>query len=141
MPLKRKIELIDAVEKHPAGEKKKRPAGKKKKEIVEEFGIVPNTLSTIVKDKEKYRQTLFGGQINISKQRQRAPTHDDIDEALLCWVSPARSENVPISGPILSAKADSLAEVIVHLHVLFNISCVNVFGAPHIEPILEILDK
>ena len=42
LPLKRKIELIDAVEKCPAG--------KKKKEIAEEFGIVPTTLSTIVKD-------------------------------------------------------------------------------------------
>ena len=77
LPLKRKIKLIDAVE--------KRPAGKKKKEIAEEFGIVPNTLSTIVKDKEKYRQAFT--------------------------------------------------------LVLINISCVKVFGACHIEPILEILDK
>ena len=61
-----------------------RSTQKKKKEITEEFGIVPNTLSAILKDKEKYRQAFYGGQININKQRQRAPTHDDIDEALLC---------------------------------------------------------
>ena len=49
LPLKRKIELIDAVEKRPAG---------KQKEVAEEFGIIPNTLSTIVKDKDKYQQAL-----------------------------------------------------------------------------------
>ena len=102
MPLKRKIELIDAVE--------KRPAGKKKKEIAQEFGIVPNTLSTILKDKDKYRQAFYGGQTNISKQRQRAATHDDIDEELLRWFSSVRSENVAVSGPILASKADSLAK-------------------------------
>ena len=83
LPLKRNMELIDAVVKHPAG--------KKKKEIAEEFGIVLNTLSTTMKGKENYRQAFNGGQKNINKQRQRAPTHNDIDEALLCWVSSTRS--------------------------------------------------
>ena len=46
LPLKRKIELINVIEKRPAG---------KKKEIAEEFSIILNTISTIVKDKEKYR--------------------------------------------------------------------------------------
>ena len=102
LPLKRKIELIDAVE--------KRPVGKKKKEVAEEFGIVPNTLSTIIKNKEKYRQAFYGGQANVNKQRQRVSTHNDIDDALLRWFSSARLENVTISGPILTAKAESLAE-------------------------------
>ena len=53
LPLKRKIQLIDAVE--------KRPASKKKEEIAEEFGIVPNTLSTILKNTEKYRRAFYGG--------------------------------------------------------------------------------
>ena len=74
MPLKRKIELIDAVEKRPAV---------KKKEIAEVFGIVPNTLSTILKNKEKYRRTFYEGKININKKRQHAATYKDINNCLV----------------------------------------------------------
>ena len=96
------IELIDAVE--------KRSAGKMKKGVVEEFGIVPNTLSVMLKNKEKYRQAFYGGQVNVNKQRRRVSTHSDIDDALLCWFLSARLENVTVSGPILTAKAESLVE-------------------------------
>jgi hypothetical protein len=103
--LKRKIELIEAVEKMPAG---------KKKDIAAEFGIVPNTLSTILKDKEKYRRVFYGGQANVNKQRQHVAAYNDIDEAILRWFSSARLDNVPISGPILTAKAESIAEDLGH---------------------------
>ena len=54
LPLKRKTELIDAVEKCPAG--------KKKKEVAEEFSIVSNALSIILRNEEKYRKAFYGGQ-------------------------------------------------------------------------------
>ena len=75
LPLKWKAELIDAVE--------KRPAGKKKKEINEEFGIVPNTLSTIQKKYEvssrilqgrnQYQQEAAAGR-NVQRHQQFSPS-------------------------------------------------------------------
>jgi hypothetical protein len=102
LSLKRKIELIEAVEGCPSG--------KKKKEIAADFSVPPNTLSTILKNKEKYREAFYGGKTNVEKKRQRDAKRDDVDDALLKWFSFARSGNAPISGPILIAKAESLAK-------------------------------
>ena len=45
LPLKRNIEMIDCVEK----------GGKKKEDIAIDFGIAPSSVSTIVRDKDSYR--------------------------------------------------------------------------------------
>ena len=63
---------------------------RKKKEIAEEFGIVPNTLSTILKDIDKYWEAFYGGQVSISKKMQQATTVEDIDDAFLRWFSNSR---------------------------------------------------
>ena len=89
LPLKQKIELIQCVE----------SGGKKKKEIADDFGIAPNTLSTILWDKDMYRKLFYEGKTNVNKQRARAATHEDVDKALLVWFTSARSDNVPLSGP------------------------------------------
>ena len=47
LTLKRKIDLISTAEMNPS---------KKRKEIAEEFGIAPTTVTGILKDKEKYKQ-------------------------------------------------------------------------------------
>ena len=86
--------------------------GKKKKEIADDFGISPNTLSTILRDKDRYRKLFYEGKTNVNKQRARAATHEDVDKALLVWFTSARSDNVPLSGPILMGKAEELAKAL-----------------------------
>ena len=90
LPLKRKIKLIEAVGNCPSG--------KKKKEIAKDFDILPNTLSTILKNKEKYRETFYGGKMDVDKKQHRTANHENIDDALLSWFSFVCSGDVPISG-------------------------------------------
>jgi hypothetical protein len=102
LSLKRKVELIQAVE--------NAPPSKKKKEIAEEFGVLPNTLSTILKDKVRYEQQFYmSTTVNCDKQRQRASEKKDIDVALLAWFKGIREKNIPLSGTILLSKAEELA--------------------------------
>ncbi|GFR78153.1 tigger transposable element-derived protein 4 [Elysia marginata] len=66
--LKPKIELIEAVE-----------SGKKQKVVADEFQIPANSVSTIIKCKEHYRQQFNSGQFYVSKQHVRLANHDDVD--------------------------------------------------------------
>ena len=66
LSLKRKIELINEVESSPF---------KRKKVIAEEFGIPHNTLSTIMKNKEKYKEQFRSSSTDPSKQRRREAIH------------------------------------------------------------------
>ena len=90
LSLKRKIEMIDCVER-----------GGKKKDIASDFGIAPSSVSTTVRDKDRYRQLFYEGHTDLSKKRARPAKHEDVEETLLRWFTGARSENVPLSGPIL----------------------------------------
>ena len=100
LSLKRKIEMIDCVER----------GGKKKKDIASDFGIAPSSVSTIVRDKDRYRKLFYEGHTDVSKKRARPAKYEDVEEALLRCFMGARSENVPLSGPILVSKAEDLAK-------------------------------
>ena len=98
LPLKRKIELIDQVEN-----------GKKQKNVALDFGISPNTVSTIMKDKARYREAYNSGKVDDSKMRQRQAKFDDVDEALLQWFDGIRANGAPLNGPIIKLKAMEIA--------------------------------
>ena len=98
LSLKRKIEMIDCVERGG------------KKDIASDFGIAPSSVSTVVRDKDRYRKLFYEGHTDVSKKRARPAKHEDVEEALLRWFMGARSENVPLSGPILISKAEDLAK-------------------------------
>ena len=97
--MKRKIELIEAVE-----------SGKKQKTVAEEFKIAANSVSTIMKNKERYKEQFYSGQVDTNKLRVRLANHNGVETELLKWFTEMRANNVPISGPILKAKATTIAE-------------------------------
>ena len=99
LTIKRKLEIINAVE--------KAPASKKKKEIAAEFDIHQSTLSTILMNKVSLKASSTSGSKN--RKRNRDPTWTDVDTALRLWFSAARVQSVPISGEILRSKAEELA--------------------------------
>ena len=74
--LKRKIEIIQEVERHPT---------KLRKIIAEEFNIAPSTLATILTAKEKYKSHYFGGEDTAACQKMRCAQHEDIEKELLEW--------------------------------------------------------
>ena len=87
--IKRKLEVIDAV--------KKAPAGKKKREIATDFGFPSASLRA---------SNSFG---NRHKIRDLDCTRSDVDKALYLWFTAARAQSIPISGEILKTEAEEFA--------------------------------
>nr|XP_034336051.1 tigger transposable element-derived protein 4 [Crassostrea gigas] len=77
--------------------------------IAKKYEIPPNTLSTWIKNaqkiKEAYEQSTFGPQ----RKKMRTAAYKDTEEAVLQWFKTARDQNVPVSGPLLIAKAQEFA--------------------------------
>ncbi|XP_057339399.1 tigger transposable element-derived protein 4-like [Microplitis mediator] len=75
--------------------------------IAKEYAVSHSTISTIWKDKERIKKTFEENNLKI--KRARTTEHNDIDQALLKWFKHQRSNNIPISGPILQEKANDFA--------------------------------
>ena len=119
--LSKKIELIDAVE-----------AGTKfKSEIAASFGLSKSTLSTIIKNKVKLRELYESSTFEPERKRLRIAAYCDIEEALFTWFKPARSTNVPVSGPILMIKAKELAVKLGHQYFNCSTGWLRRFKARH----------
>lgn len=91
-----KVCLIRAIEK-----------GEKRSDIGRRFGLSPSTIATIWKNKDKILQAELEGK---SSKKIRKPKFEDLDAAMLSWFHNQRQNNVPISGPIVKAKAEKFAE-------------------------------
>ena len=72
LSLHTKMEIIKATE-----------AGRKKIDVAREFGIVPSTLSTVLKNKQDIMKKFELSKFEPSRQRFRNTTYEDIQEALL----------------------------------------------------------
>ena len=81
LSLKRKIQIIDEVEKFPS---------KKKSVIAEEFQVHPSTVTVVLKNKEKYRADFQSSTVDTSTQRQRQSKYAEVDTELLDWFVNAR---------------------------------------------------
>ena len=57
------------------------------------------------KIKDAYEQSAFGPQ----RKKMRTATFKDTEQAVLQWFKAARDQNVPVSGPLLIAKAQEFA--------------------------------
>ena len=97
--IKCKLEIIDLVDKVPAG--------KKKKDIASGVGIPASTLSTILKNRDVLQASHAFE--SSKKKRNRDPSRPDVDAALFQWFTAARAQSVPISSEILKTKAEELA--------------------------------
>ena len=100
LSLKEKIEIINEVEKNPH---------KRKTAIADSFKIPPSTLTCILKNRDKIRTTYFESEHDVTKKRVRQAKNQDVDEALLKWFTLLRSDNVPVSGPLLKKKAEEFS--------------------------------
>ena len=112
LTIKRKLEIVDAVE--------KAPASKKKKELAAEFNIAPSTLSSTIKNKDSLKVKANSG--GKGKKRNRDPTRPDVDKALYIWFSVVRAQSIAISGEMLKAKVEELSN---ELEPMVHWSCSN----------------
>ena len=100
LSLETKIALISAISK-----------GEKQVEVATKFNLTKTTVNGIWLKKDKLLQewTKTGGQIPYMK-RIRPCANAEMEAALTVWFTQQRSQNVPISGPLLLEKAKFFAE-------------------------------
>ena len=77
--------------------------------LAKHFSVHPSAISRILKQKHQLLDD-WQNNSNPDRKRKRTGKADDVEEALLRWFSHARSRQLPVSGPLLMEKANSLAE-------------------------------
>lgn len=102
LTLEQKVNLILEVEKNP---------NLKKKDVAAKYGIPPNTVSTILKDKQKILSR-HGSGADSSSKRAKTCAFPEVEQALLKWFETHRSKNIPLSGVLLKEKAMDFAHLL-----------------------------
>lgn len=82
-------------------------SGRKKVDICREYGISSSTLSTFVKNRDAVISAF--NESRPKAKRLRKSIRSDVDAALLRWFHQAKASGIPISGPLLQAKAQDFA--------------------------------
>ncbi|GFW96463.1 tigger transposable element-derived protein 4 [Trichonephila clavipes] len=82
--------------------------GVKKEDMALKFVIPPNSLSTIIRNRDKLQN--YDSLNSCSKRRTYA--YEDFDEAVLKWIHTMRDKNVPISEPFVIEKAFPFVKVL-----------------------------
>ena len=85
-------------------------SGIKKSAVAHNLGIPLSTLSTWLKNHDKIEAAVLEDGLNEVRKRRRNSQFEDVEEALLNWFQDARKNNLPINGPLLTKKAEQLAE-------------------------------
>ncbi|NXH14989.1 TIGD4 protein, partial [Bucco capensis] len=101
--IEEKIDIISAVE-----------SGKKKADIAAKYGIKRNSLSSIMKNKEKVLEAFESLRFDPKRKRLRTAFYSDLEEALVKWYRIAQCLNVPVNGPVLRLKANEFAQKLGH---------------------------
>ncbi|XP_009328057.1 PREDICTED: tigger transposable element-derived protein 4 [Pygoscelis adeliae] len=101
--IEEKIDIISAVE-----------SGKKKADIAAKYGIKKNSLSSIMKNKEKVLEAFESLRFDPKRKRLRTAFYTDLEEALMKWYRIAQCLNVPVNGPMLRLKANDFAQKLGH---------------------------
>ncbi|XP_072477369.1 tigger transposable element-derived protein 4 [Notamacropus eugenii] len=103
LSIEEKIDIINAVE-----------SGKKKAEIAAKYGIKKNSLSSIMKNKDKVLEAFVSLRFDPKRKRLRTAFYTDLEEALMRWYRIAQCLNVPVNGPMLRLKANDFAQKLGH---------------------------
>ncbi|GBP49756.1 Tigger transposable element-derived protein 4 [Eumeta japonica] len=75
-------------------------------DVGKRFGFSRSTVSTIWKTKKNSQAESEGK----SCKKLKKPKYEDLDQAILSWFHQQRQNNMPISGPLVKAKAENFAE-------------------------------
>lgn len=69
-------------------------------ELVKRFGLHPNTISGILKSREKIENAIEV-ETPSKRARLRGPKHEDVELSVLQWFKNARSHQISISGDLI----------------------------------------
>ena len=73
------------------------------------YGVPPNTISTRIKNKEKYLQALENN-CSSKKQKLRESNFEKLDNVVFQWLLSKRSQNIPIDGNLIKERAIAYAK-------------------------------
>ena len=99
--LKDKLQIISRIEK-----------GEKQTEVCQTLGLPKTTVNMIWKKRDTFKRQFESSEVCGDVKRSMTSNHKDVDTALLEWFKQARHNNIPINGPLLLAKANTLASVL-----------------------------
>ncbi|KAG0425994.1 hypothetical protein HPB47_026869 [Ixodes persulcatus] len=77
--------------------------------LVRKYELSQSTISTILKSGDVVMKKAGSSGFDDQRKRLREALYEDVEEALYQWFLTIRNENMPISGPILAAKAKRFA--------------------------------
>ncbi|XP_070389824.1 tigger transposable element-derived protein 4-like [Dermacentor albipictus] len=96
LTLERKMEIINDFE-----------SGRfTKTALATKHAIPKSSLTRILQDKDKLRQAFEKSRFGPQRKRLRVANHEDLEKCLVVWLRRVRSENIPICGPLVRAKAE-----------------------------------
>ncbi|XP_050064482.1 tigger transposable element-derived protein 4-like [Aphis gossypii] len=83
---------------------------KRKKDIAADFNIPANTLSSILKNKDKIVKNIEDSSCSPQRKKLKVSNFPQIEDAMLKWIHKARDHNLPVSGPLIQEKAKEFAQ-------------------------------
>ena len=83
---------------------------KEQKNVVEEYRVKKNTISTWITNRTEIIEAYESGQVNRSRKNFIKSDNKDLDEAVFNWFKNVRSSNIPVNGNAIKEKALSLAK-------------------------------
>ena len=83
--------------------------GLSNKDASKKYGVPPDTISTWIKNKEKYFKALEDN-CSSKKQKLRESDFEKLDNVVFRWILSKRSQNVPINGNLIKQKATTYAK-------------------------------
>ena len=99
LSIAKKIEILDCVKKT-----------KMKKEVCLRYNLAPSTLSTIMKNEKTLREE-FDKNTNSQRLTMRRSKFQDMEAALIKWVTMVRENNIALNGPLVLEKATEFANL------------------------------
>ncbi|XP_028967284.1 LOW QUALITY PROTEIN: tigger transposable element-derived protein 6-like [Galendromus occidentalis] len=99
--LKEKLEVLEELR-----------SGVKKVDVARRFGISKSTLSTFLKNRQRLEEE--GVEFDPERKRLRTAKYERVDKATFLWLQEMRSNNVPVSGPLLRERAVLFARSLGH---------------------------
>jgi hypothetical protein len=94
-----------------------------------EFGLFNSTVQTTWKNRDKIISAFEQNGSRI--ERLRKPERSDVDKELLKWFKQQRSENVPVSGPLLMVRAEERAKLLSDEEFVCNARWLDKFKLRH----------
>ncbi|XP_068117493.1 tigger transposable element-derived protein 4-like [Hyperolius riggenbachi] len=80
-------------------------------DIVREYGLNKATVSMIWKKRDRYKSVVT---FSDSSKKMRKSIYEDVEDAVFHWLKHARSVGIPVSGPLMKAKAAKFATALGH---------------------------